>query len=218
MVNLVSNAIKFTESGTIALNAEQLDGKLNITVSDTGIGIPEERLKDIFSLFVQVDGSISRERQGTGLRLSISKQLVELHEGTLTVESEPGKDSVFSFDLPIGTQQEEKPDDSEKQSIRELIVEVMHLSLDYWEQGTGKSKIELAEDSKVWNVRLERGTYITRTLDYYLKLKSLPKNPRVQNVINTAKFVLRQVSSNEEKRTILEEALKRLRKMQQTGK
>ena len=102
IVNLVGNAIKFTEHGNIIVDAElekeSDDGiYINFLVSDTGIGIPEEKQHLIFESFAQVDGSMTRRFGGTGLGLTISRQLVELMGGRIWVESEPGKGSTFHF-------------------------------------------------------------------------------------------------------------------------
>jgi len=99
--NLVGNAIKFTESGDVTVSAAVQSDRLVISVSDTGIGIPREKFRDIFKSFEQVDASISRDYGGTGLGLAITKQLVELHDGEIYVESELGKGSRFSFTLPL---------------------------------------------------------------------------------------------------------------------
>jgi signal transduction histidine kinase/CheY-like chemotaxis protein len=101
LYNLIGNAIKFTEEGEVVVNAEALNTMLSISVSDTGIGIPKEKFADIFKSFEQVDGSTERVYGGTGLGLSVTKQLVELHGGTIHVDSEVGKGSVFTFMLPI---------------------------------------------------------------------------------------------------------------------
>ncbi|MCP4130395.1 MAG: AAA family ATPase, partial [bacterium] len=105
LFNLVGNAIKFTESGSVTVGAEPVNSLLDITVSDTGIGIPEEKFESIFESFEQGDGSISREYGGTGIGLSIVKQLVELHRGTIVVNSVPGQGSEFLFTLPIAEKQ-----------------------------------------------------------------------------------------------------------------
>lgn len=101
MYNLIGNAIKFTESGTVSVSAAENGGMVTIKVLDTGIGIPEGKLEDIFKSFEQVDSSATREHGGTGLGLSITKQLVELHGGTIGVESQVGKGSTFRFSIPI---------------------------------------------------------------------------------------------------------------------
>jgi signal transduction histidine kinase len=104
MYNLVGNAIKFTESGAVTVSAIALDGMVEVTVADTGIGISPDKFRDIFKSFEQVDASVSREYGGTGLGLSITKQLVELHGGTIHVESELSQGSRFIFTLPMSSQ------------------------------------------------------------------------------------------------------------------
>jgi two-component system sensor histidine kinase ChiS len=111
LYNLVGNAIKFTESGVVEISAQVIQEKgksqpqsspyLAITVSDTGIGIPENKFEQIFESFEQADGSIIRKYGGTGLGLAITKQLVELHGGTIAVQSTVGKSSQFTFTLPV---------------------------------------------------------------------------------------------------------------------
>ena len=104
LTNLIANGIKFTDSGSVVLrvtatndDAEYMN--LRFEVIDTGIGIVTEKQKLIFDSFAQEDGSTTRRFGGTGLGLAISKQLIELMDGQLCVQSEPGKGSVFSFDL-----------------------------------------------------------------------------------------------------------------------
>lgn len=99
--NLIGNAIKFTESGTVTVSAVVEDDMLAVTVSDTGIGIPPDKLDIIFESFEQVDASATRDYGGTGLGLSITKQLVELHGGTIRVESVVDEGAHFTFTLPL---------------------------------------------------------------------------------------------------------------------
>ena len=99
--NLVSNGIKFTEEGSVRVSARQEGQQVVVQVRDTGIGIPKEKFATIFQEFEQADGSISREFGGTGLGLTITKQLVEAHGGTIALDSTVGEGSVFSFSLPI---------------------------------------------------------------------------------------------------------------------
>lgn len=101
MYNLVSNAIKFTpEGGHVSLEASLRDGMVEISVTDTGIGISPEDQKKIFNLFQQLDSSASRSHEGTGVGLALSRKLVEMHGGRIWVESELDKGSRFSFTLP----------------------------------------------------------------------------------------------------------------------
>ncbi|MEM7182604.1 MAG: ATP-binding protein [Spirochaetota bacterium] len=100
LINLVGNAIKFTHEGEITISAEQKGQWVYITVSDTGIGIAEDKQGIIFEAFQQADGSVSREYGGMGIGLSITKRLVELHHGTIFVESKLEKGSTFTFTIP----------------------------------------------------------------------------------------------------------------------
>jgi two-component system sensor histidine kinase ChiS len=100
--NLVSNAVKFTDSGTVEIFATVLsDGYLKISIQDTGIGIPDNKLNRVFKAFEQADGSVGREYGGTGLGLSITKQLVELHGGKIQIQSTLGNGTTISFTLPL---------------------------------------------------------------------------------------------------------------------
>jgi len=106
LMNLGGNAVKFTEKGSIIVKVESLsnDGKsttLKFSVIDTGIGIPKEKQQDIFKSFTQADGSITRKYGGTGLGITIARQLVELMGGLSGVESEPDKGSHFWFAIPL---------------------------------------------------------------------------------------------------------------------
>jgi len=97
--NLVGNAIKFTEKGSVRVKAEQHNGRMRISVQDTGVGIPENQLKRIFLSFDQGYSNGSTYSQGAGLGLSIVRQLIHLHGGEVSASSEVGGGSVFSFDL-----------------------------------------------------------------------------------------------------------------------
>lgn len=105
--NLIGNAIKFTPKGEIAISVRNLGSEIEITVKDTGIGIPLEKQNLIWQSFQQIDGSSSREYSGTGLGLPITKQLVEMHRGTIRLESEEERGSSFIFTLPVSEQSEE---------------------------------------------------------------------------------------------------------------
>jgi len=101
LLNLAGNAIKFTKQGHVAIAAEVHAPTVRFSVSDTGIGIPADQLDNIFSEFRQADATVAHEYGGTGLGLSITKKFVELHGGRIHVESEPGKGSTFSFEIPL---------------------------------------------------------------------------------------------------------------------
>ncbi len=101
MNNLLSNAIKFTETGTVEVTAEIKEKEVVIRVADTGIGIPGDKLDEIFEPFKQVDASGKGRFAGAGLGLAITKKLVGLHNGTISVKSTAGKGAAFTFTLPI---------------------------------------------------------------------------------------------------------------------
>ncbi len=106
LMNLLSNALKFTEQGGVTVTSTVEQGMVVTTVQDTGIGIAPADLSRLFRPFEQIDTGLSRKHEGTGLGLSISRRLVELMGGTIGVDSEPGKGSTFSFRLPLGESEE----------------------------------------------------------------------------------------------------------------
>jgi signal transduction histidine kinase len=101
LLNLVGNAIKFTDKGEVAIRAAAADGAFTVAVCDTGPGIAAADQAKIFEEFQQADSSITRKKGGTGLGLSIAKRIIEMHGGKIWVESEPGKGSTFYFTLPV---------------------------------------------------------------------------------------------------------------------
>ncbi len=131
LVNLIGNAIKFTEEGEVALKVESdpEKGELGIllfSISDTGIGIPEEKLETIFDSFTQADSSHTREYGGSGLGLAISKRLVGLMGGHLWVESKVGQGSTFCFTARFGVQEEhteQKPSSIDLKGMKTLVVD-----------------------------------------------------------------------------------------------
>ncbi|RIK59444.1 hypothetical protein DCC62_28660, partial [candidate division KSB1 bacterium] len=104
VINLISNAVKFTEKGEVACCAKRKDSEIVISVSDTGIGISTEDQPKVFEKFTQVGDTLTDKPKGTGLGLTICKEIVEHHGGRIWVESELGKGSTFSFALPVDTE------------------------------------------------------------------------------------------------------------------
>jgi signal transduction histidine kinase/ligand-binding sensor domain-containing protein/class 3 adenylate cyclase len=131
LYNLIGNAIKFTKSGSVTVSARVLPASqaVQISVSDTGIGIPPNEIGHIFDLFEQGDRSVSTKYGGTGLGLSVTKQLVELHGGDIRVESEPGKGTAFFFTLPASNAPETAEQLSEEitRLKEDTVVEVQPL-------------------------------------------------------------------------------------------
>lgn len=130
LYNLIGNAIKFTPSGSVAVSASQQNRLLEIVVADTGIGVSADRWEDIFQPFQQADDSISSQYGGTGLGLSVSKSLVELHGGTIWVESEPGLGSRFHFTLPTSAGELDLVRDQEPAPLPLLSPPVQPLTIE----------------------------------------------------------------------------------------
>jgi PAS domain S-box-containing protein len=135
LTNLVNNAVKFTEQGEIVIKVTQLNhgnsnGKMELqfAVSDTGIGMTEEQLRGMFKAFSQADSSITRKFGGTGLGLSICKQLVGLMDGNISVESQFGEGSCFSFHLPFTTHNE--PQSTNHHALPKLLHNLQVLIID----------------------------------------------------------------------------------------
>ncbi|HBL59473.1 MAG TPA: hypothetical protein DDZ80_13435 [Cyanobacteria bacterium UBA8803] len=104
VINLISNAVKFTDSGSIKCQAQYNEREVTVSITDTGMGIAEADLDKVFEKFKQVGDTLTDKPKGTGLGLPICKQIVEHHGGRIWVESELGKGSTFSFALPISTE------------------------------------------------------------------------------------------------------------------
>ena len=106
LINLVGNAIKFTDAGEVAIKAEANNGSFYVSVRDTGPGISAADQAKLFQEFQQADNAITKKKGGTGLGLAISKRIIEMHGGKIWVESQVGKGSTFSFTLPVVVEQQ----------------------------------------------------------------------------------------------------------------
>ena len=148
LVNLVGNAIKFTDKGKVVLtvsmkNASENNGILLFSVKDTGIGIDSDKLKSVFESFSQAGNDVTRKYGGTGLGLTISKQLVELQNGTIGVTSKVGEGSEFSFEIPYKFAEE-----NDVKGIR-LLNDIDFSKL------LGGKKVLVAEDNSVNQILIE---------------------------------------------------------------
>jgi signal transduction histidine kinase/CheY-like chemotaxis protein/ligand-binding sensor domain-containing protein len=147
LINLISNAIKFTHEGEVFLNvtlAAQAENTLDLAfeVTDTGVGIPPEKLSQLFEAFTQVDSSITRKYGGTGLGLAISKRLIQLMGGSITVESEEHKGTTFKFTIKCEALQHDRleastlPDIQDKNILivddNETNLKVLKSQLEIW--------------------------------------------------------------------------------------
>ena len=176
LVNLVGNAVKFTQQGCIEVGvekAEQTDNRceLRIMVRDTGIGIPQEKIDRIFSPYIQAAASTTREFGGTGLGLSIVKQLLEVMQGTITVESRPGAGTCFYVSVPVEIAgQDEQNDSVDFQSIpaqRVLLAEdneINRMMLARLLEKTGHS-VDAVADGKAAVQCWENGCYSMILMD-----------------------------------------------------
>jgi GAF domain-containing protein len=109
LINLVGNAIKFTDAGEVAIKAEANNGSFHVSVRDTGPGISAADQTKLFQEFQQADNAITRKKGGTGLGLAISKRIIEMHGGRIWVESQPGQGSTFAFTLPVIVERQVEP-------------------------------------------------------------------------------------------------------------
>jgi PAS domain S-box-containing protein len=148
LINLFSNAIKFTDTGSITCRARRVDGTVLISVIDTGLGIAEADQPRVFEKFKQVGNTLTEKPQGTGLGLPICKEIVEHHGGRIWVESEPGRGSTFSFTIPI---QAAMGDDTSRPGraidIDHLLRQLAARHIDLPPaQGTGRRTILIVDD------------------------------------------------------------------------
>jgi signal transduction histidine kinase len=101
LLNLVGNAIKFTDLGEVSITGSSVNGSFTVAVRDTGPGISTADQAKLFQEFQQAQNSITRKKGGTGLGLAISRRIIEMHGGRIWVESSPGHGSIFAFTLPV---------------------------------------------------------------------------------------------------------------------
>ena len=163
LINLLSNAIKFTREGTIRVSAIVIDGGIDITVVDTGIGIPPDKLEDIFKPFNQANAAIARSYGGTGLGLYIVRRLVELHDGALTLESRPGRGSEFRIRLPLydfvnqtNVPALENPETGRALKQFQLLEEVTRYSASAFQKEDKRPTVVVVDDERI-NAAVLRG-------------------------------------------------------------
>jgi len=109
LLNLVGNAIKFTDAGEVVIKADASNGTFNLAVRDTGPGISTADQAKLFQEFQQVDNSKTRKKEGTGLGLAISKRIIEMHGRRIWIESQVGQGSTFFVMLPVHAQAQPAP-------------------------------------------------------------------------------------------------------------
>ena len=197
--NLIGNAIKFSDKGTIEVSGSQENGSLSISVKDQGIGIPIEKQEAIFQSFEQLEESDTREYGGTGLGLSVTKQLIELHGGTISVDSKPGEGSYFSFSLPVSSKkrsavEQEKLNASDDDQIRTSVKEsepeqVDNLSsVPIFNNSDDKIKILVVDDEPInrkvlQNHLSKEGFEVVQAIDGLQALEIVKKDPHFDLII-----------------------------------
>jgi signal transduction histidine kinase/CheY-like chemotaxis protein len=122
VINLISNAVKFTDKGSVTCRAKRIDGEILVSVTDTGIGISKEDQPKVFEKFKQVGDTLTDKPKGSGLGLPICKEIVEHHGGRIWVESQPAKGSTFSFTLPIQSETRPLDLDALVKQLKERVV------------------------------------------------------------------------------------------------
>lgn len=205
MYNLIGNAIKFTDKGFVSVDVEtQFDTEnqcyLLVTISDSGIGITPEKLKNIFGAFSQVEENDSRKYQGTGLGLTISKRLIELQGGELTVKSTFGKGSVFSVKLPFIFSNENQSENKDTKQLKSISNFFPGLQILLAEDNpinqmvtidllsNKGAKIDLAENGQIALDMLEKKEYDIvlmdmqmPVLDGYKAMQEVRKNEKLKH-------------------------------------
>lgn len=161
-LNLMGNAVKFTERGSITITANVIerDGQkitIRFAVTDTGIGIAEDQRHRLFSPFSQLDNSTTRRFGGTGLGLSVSKQLVDLMGGTIDVESKVGEGSTFTFDLPLYLAYE----DSDETNRRRTLSGTRVLAVD----GIDQDRSQIGECLRAWGCQAKQVADVREALE-----------------------------------------------------
>ena len=168
VINLISNAVKFTEQGNVTCRVKQTDQSIVVSVIDQGVGISEPDQPKVFERFKQVGDTLTDKPQGTGLGLPISKEIVEHHGGRIWVESELGKGSTFSFSLPIATVIENKvqiPAINFDTLLDQLKKRVMFDSQLSGQSGSPKNILVIDDDASIRSLLrqvLEAKGYVVR--------------------------------------------------------
>lgn len=203
IVNLLSNAVKFTSQGEVFVSVkphEKASSILRVTVRDTGIGIPVDRLGRLFQSFSQGDLSTTRNYGGTGLGLAISRRLVELMHGRIWVESEEGRGSCFHFEIPLvaGEQAEDPTEKTALLDRRVLVVddntssrEILQLHLENWGAtvvavSSGLGALALIKHGELFDLAVvDQSMPVTDGLQFTRQLRTLAEGLELPVVLMT---------------------------------
>ncbi len=195
LINFIGNSTKFTSKGYITVNATKsmtFRNNIRISVSDTGIGIPNDKLSLIFQKFTQVDSSTKRIYGGTGLGLSISKKLIELMNGKIGLESTIGEGTTFWIEIPLEERQEstcEMPEDFDSEKLNVLLIDNSPISrniicdlLNYWKIKLNAAENEMtalnmltAKNQSAFNIVLFNSNAIDQNLEKFNQILSFCK-------------------------------------------
>lgn len=186
LYNLIGNAVKFTDEGAIVVVASREGDQVNVRISDTGIGIAEEKQRLVFQSFEQAGAPLAREYGGAGLGLSITKRLVELNGGTIEVESEVGVGSRFTFTLPISPEQREQA--SDMQPKKPLDIRAQRVPSPDMRQENHPFTILAVDDDEanlqvILHILAGESYNILMASDGEEALRQLDKKPRIDLVI-----------------------------------
>lgn len=177
--------------------------------------------------------SLPEQSSGTTLQISSKAELTEelqrerqriqvlsdAFDGVVKLFSQGGETLIRELrnvDQTLDSMNQYLSEESQTEELREMLVHVLSLSLDYWEKTTDKTKVELAEESRIWRVYLDQNTVRTRTLDRYLSLETLPQKPRWKDVLNTAHYVLTHCPSTQPLQSELETTVSKLQNLLRT--
>jgi len=216
LFNLIGNAIKFTERGSITITAQlysaislpAMPSHVQITISDTGIGISADKQEKIFQSFEQGEGSVARQYGGTGLGLAITKQIVELQGGEIWVNSEPGKGSQFHFTLPIA--QQPKASSGQTQPNLPLFIEssATKTQTALYVSTVSRSRTNQASQAQSTRLSLPDWEHFNPATFTLLVVDDEPVNLQVlTNYLALAGYELVQATSGQEAISLIEQGL-----------
>ncbi|MBF5027788.1 PAS domain-containing hybrid sensor histidine kinase/response regulator [Planobacterium oryzisoli] len=177
LINLLGNALKFTETGEIELKVEQIEKEdsnvtLRFTVRDTGIGIPEDKQERIFDAFTQEDSSVSKKYGGTGLGLTISSNILRYMNSQLTLRSEPGKGSEFSFDLTLPYEESKRAEF--KITLKNALVvddnENNRIIMEHMLRYKGISSVVASSGLEALQILMQRDDFDVILMDYHMPI------------------------------------------------
>ncbi|MBH5319685.1 response regulator [Paenibacillus sp. GSMTC-2017] len=208
LLNLLHNAVKFTREGEISIHAASRDGDIHISISDTGIGMDEETIKKIFEPYEQGDVEMTGSVTGLGLGLAISKQLVDMHQGTLIVQSTIGVGSTFSFNLPIADHvSSEHVVRADNDSVVPIVLSELHESLGSVAAGSLSSELN-SFSSEGEGFEIGPLSMVSQNRPRILAIDDDPVNLTVlKSILNEVKYDIVTATSGEEAIPLLESGI-----------